>query len=288
MKAAMGSRKPFFSVVMPVYNAQEYVSCAIESVLVQNDVDWELVAVDDHSTDRTPEILAAYAQQDPRIRVLRNHENFKIAKSLNRGIEAARAEWIVRIDADDFFMPDYLKNLRTHVRKVPSLNCFFSSWITVVDESNQKILDVRLPHADMIRRMMKIENFLYHPATSFPKSLWRKAGGYPEIDRTVAEDTAMWTKFFEIGAQLIMIPRFLINYRVHYSNITSVNDAKLMERSGAQAWQKTVRQNREWRISLYLKQRMLKLARTEILLLAKMQKYLSLKNLHYFLLTFLP
>lgn len=286
MSAAINSPGPFFSVVMPVYNAQEYVSCAIESVIAQSEPDWELVIIDDHSTDRTPEILRDWAARDARIRVLKNAENLKIAKSLNRGVECARGKWIVRIDADDFFTPVYLKTLRSHAGNASSPDYFFSSWITVVDESSQKILDVRLPGAEMIRRMMKIENFLYHPATSFPKTLWKKVGGYPE-DRVIAEDTAMWIKFFDASAKLIMIPRFLVNYRIHYSNNTSINDAKLLDQAGTADW-KTIRQNREWRISLYLKQKMLKLARTEILLLTRMQKYLSFKNLQYFLLTFLP
>ncbi|HLD50433.1 MAG TPA: glycosyltransferase family 2 protein [bacterium] len=287
MSATIDPLGPFFSVVMPVYNAQEYVSRAIESVFTQSDPDWELVIIDDHSTDRTPEILRDWASRDARIRVVRNTENIKIAKSLNRGIESARGKWIVRIDADDFFTPVYLKKLRIHAENAPSPDYFFSSWITVVDESSKKILDVRLPGAERIRRMMKIENFLYHSATSFSKRLWQKVGGYPE-DPTMAEDVGMWIRFFEHKAQLAMIPQFLVNYRIHYSNNTSMNDAKLLEQTAGTAGWKTIRQNREWRISLYLKQKMLKLARTEILLLARMQKYLSLKNLQYFLLTFLP
>lgn len=277
---------PFFSIVMPVHNAEVYVSDAIESVLAQTQSDWELVAVDDFSGDGTPEILAAYAAGDPRIRVLRNDQNLNIAPSLNRGIRSAHGAWIVRLDADDFFYSNYLEILRAYVEERRG-DYFFSSWTTVVDESGEKILDVRLPKAETVRRMMKIENFLYHPATSFPKRLWEKVGGYPEKDRTVAEDTALWNEFFGAGAKLVMIPQFLLNYRLHYSNITSQNDAKLFDGTETRAW-KTIRQNREWKISLYLKQKKLKMARTEILILGRMQKGLSLKNIQYFLLTFLP
>ena len=278
---------PYFSVVMPVYNGQAYVSSAIESVLKQTDPDWEFIIVDDCSLDQTPEILNQFAKKDLRIRIFRNQQNRNIAPSLNRGIKEARGRLIVRIDADDFFKPTYLEILREYTEKKADENSFFSSWITVVDEAGQKILDVRLPDAETIRRMMKIENFLYHPATSFSKKLWEKVGGYPEKDRTIAEDTALWTKFIEAGATLVMIPYFLMNYRLHYSNITSINDAKLFRESDS-ADCETIRQNREWRVSLYLKQKMLGPARTEILMLGKSQKRLSLKNIQYFLLTFLP
>jgi len=280
---------PFFSVVMPVYNGQAYLSAAAESVLAQSDPDWELVIVDDHSTDRTPEMLAAFVSRDARVRVLTNSEKLKIAKSLNRGILSARAPWIVRLDADDWFTPTYLKVIRESIEKTRFTSdvCFFSTWITVVDEAGDKVLDVQLPEADIIRKMMTIENFLYHPATSFTKALWEKAGGYPEKDSPIAEDTALWCRFFDLGAVLVMISKFLVNYRIHYVNTTSLNDAKLRPEAGSLD-RKTLRQNREWRISLFLKQKMLKLARAEIVLLVSMQKHLSLKNLQYYLLTFLP
>jgi len=278
---------PFFSIVMPVYNGADYVSGAIESILDQSDWSWELIIVDDASTDRTPEILHDYAQKDPRIRVFRNHKNMNIATSLNRGIREARGNLIVRIDADDFFNPPYLEVLREYAERLLPANFFFSAWVTVVDEGGKKILDVRLPKSEKIRSMMKIENFIYHPATSFPKQLWEKVGGYPEKQSAVAEDTALWNLFFKADAKLVMIPQFLINYRIHYSNITSVNDAQLTGEAGRTEW-RTIRQNREWRASLYLKQKMLKSARAEILMLSRDQKRLSLKNIQYFILTFLP
>lgn len=282
------SPRPFFSVVMPVYNGERYVSETIESVLAQTDPDWELVIVDDFSGDRTSEILAAYSAKDKRLRGISNQENRKAAGSLNRGIRAARGEWIAHIDADDIFTPDYLKTLRPHAEKA-AFECFFSSWITVIDESSVKILDVRLPKAGTIQRMMKNENFLYHSGTIFSRQLWEKVGGYPEEDLTAAEDAAMWNRFFEESAKLVMIPEFLVKYRLHQTNMTSVKDAKLFLSSTAAARdQRMIRQNHEWRASLYLKQRMLKPARTEILEIGRTQKSLSLKNIQYYLLTFLP
>jgi len=281
-------QRPFFSVVMPVYNGETYISDAIESVVAQTDLDWELVIINDCSNDQTPRILADYASRENRIQVLSNGQNLRVARSLNRGIQAARGKWIVRLDADDVFTPGYLEALRSYNEKAGP-DYFFSSWITVMDESSNKILDVRLPKAETIRRMMKIENFLYHPATSFSKCLWEKVGGYPEHDPAIAEDTAMWNRFFLAQAKLVMIPDFLVRYRLHYTNMTSVKDAKLLLNSVTTSRDcRMIRQNREWRASLFLKQRMLKLARLEILKIGQMQKYLSLKNSQYFLLTFLP
>lgn len=283
----MDTKTPFFSVVTPVYNGQAFLSDTIESVLAQTDADWEMVIVNDCSKDRSGEIAESFSQKDPRIRVLHNERNLRIAASLNRGCAAAKGKWIVRLDSDDCFRPSYLAALREVIEKEKRGNCFFSSWITVMDEKGESLVDVRLPDAETIRKMMKIENFLYHPATSFSKSLWNTAGGYTESGLTIAEDTDMWLKFFEAGARLVMIPQFLVRYRVHYSNATSVTDARLNEETSAKE-QKAIRQNREWRISLYLKQKELKRARREIIDLSKTFRTLSLKNLQYFFLTFLP
>jgi len=283
----MRSAAPFFSVVIPAYNAETYIATAVESVIAQTDRDWELVIVDDSSQDATSDILLKYVAQDPRIRVFRNDQNLKVARSLNRGIKLAAGKWIVRLDADDFFTPVYLSSLRQYAEKNNSPDHFFSAWIAAVDEKGQKILDVRLPEAEKIQSMMKIENFLYHPATSFSKELWEKVGGYPEEDSDQAEDAAMWNRFIEANAKLVMIPEFLVNYRLHYTNMTSVKDAHLVAFESGPDW-KGIRQNKEWRASLFLKQKMLKPARNEIITIAKLQRRLSFKNIQYFLLTFLP
>lgn len=287
MSLNLESHRPFFSVIMPVFNGQAYVEETIESVLAQTDQDWEFVIVDDYSNDHTPAILEHYATKDKRIRLFRNNKSCKVAKSLNRAIEEARGRLMVRLDADDLFRPHYLTTLRPHAEHETSPYTFFSAWTTVVDECGETILDVRLPNADKIKQMMRIENFLYHPATSFTKELWRKAGGYPE-DPDIAEDTAMWNKFFDANAKLVMIPQFLVKYRLHYTNLTSIKDAHL-RRDQAEAHDlRTIRQNKEWRISLFLKQKMLKPAREEIIKLVKIQKHWSFKNRQYYFLTFLP
>ena len=277
--------QPFFSVIMPVYNGQAYVTHAIQSVLAQTNKSWELILIDDCSSDRTPEILAQF--EEPRVRIFRNARNLNIAGSLNRGIQEARGKWMVRIDSDDYFTPEYLNILQPYAEAGLWQNSFCSTWVTCVDEEGKKIVDVRLPKSETIHRMMKMENFLYHPATSFSKALWEKVGGYPVKEKTIAEDTLLWIRFFDADAELVMIPQFLVNYRIHYSNITSVNDAKLYEAQDSREM-KMIRQNREWRVSLYLKQEKLDLARAELVHLGRLQKYFSLKNIHYYILTFLP
>ena len=102
-------RVPAISVLMPVYNGEKYLREAIDSILGQTFTDFEFIIVDDGSTDATPRILEEYAQKDSRVRVLTNEVNSKIAASLNRGLAAARAPLIARMDADDISLPQRLE-----------------------------------------------------------------------------------------------------------------------------------------------------------------------------------
>ncbi|HEY5345943.1 MAG TPA: glycosyltransferase family 2 protein, partial [Verrucomicrobiae bacterium] len=97
---------PRISIIMPVWNGEKFLAAAVDSLLAQTFSDFELLVIDDGSTDRTPEILRAYA--DPRLRVLRlDHGGIVVA--LNHGLSQAGADWIARLDADDISLPRRLE-----------------------------------------------------------------------------------------------------------------------------------------------------------------------------------
>src|SRR5687767_4726483 len=93
------------SVVMPVYNGQRFLARAMDSLLAQSVREFELIVVDDGSTDESPALLDRYARTDARVRVIRG-DHAGISAALNRGIADARYGWIARMDADDEALPD--------------------------------------------------------------------------------------------------------------------------------------------------------------------------------------
>ena len=95
---------PHVSILMPVRNEERFLAAALRSVAAQTLTDWELVAVDDSSTDATPAILAEAARRDPRIRVLRPAER-GLVPALNAGLAACRAPLVARMDGDDVSHP---------------------------------------------------------------------------------------------------------------------------------------------------------------------------------------
>ena len=99
---------PKISIIIPVYNVEDYLSMCIESVIAQTYKDWELILVDDGSPDNSGSICDEYASRDPRIRVI-HKKNAGVSAARNTGIEAANGEWISFIDSDDWVDTDYLE-----------------------------------------------------------------------------------------------------------------------------------------------------------------------------------
>ena len=94
------------SVLMSVYNADKYLTEAMDSILAQTYPDFEMIVVNDKSTDKSGDILKAFAQKDPRIVILENAQNLGLTRSLNRGLAIAKGEYVARMDADDISAPD--------------------------------------------------------------------------------------------------------------------------------------------------------------------------------------
>src|SRR3989338_6124930 len=100
---------PEVSVLMPAYNAGKYIGEAIESILHQTFTDFELVIVDDGSTDNTWDIIQEYKKTDNRIVAIKNDKNIKLALTLNKGIGLCKGTYVVRMDANDYSYPDRIE-----------------------------------------------------------------------------------------------------------------------------------------------------------------------------------
>ena len=108
---------PFFSIIMPVYNVEKYIQKALDSVVRQDETDWELIVVNDASPDRSAEICEEWARRDERIRVIHLPQNKGLSHARNVGMDAARGRYILFLDSDDWIDTDLLKILREAVEK---------------------------------------------------------------------------------------------------------------------------------------------------------------------------
>ena len=115
---------PKLSVVLPVFNRQDMVHHAIQSIMDQTFDDWELIVVDDGSTDRTAAVVKPYLQ-DPRVRYVVNKTNNGISYTRNRGNKLAQADWIVVQDSDDMSLPDRLQTFWDYIQENPDVDYIY-------------------------------------------------------------------------------------------------------------------------------------------------------------------
>lgn len=213
----MSVNKPTISVLMPAYNAQQYLAQTVESVLAQTFRGFEFIIVDDGSTDRTPQMLAEYAARDERVRVL-TISNCGISKACNAGLATCRGEFIARIDADDVTKPNRLEVQLKYMREHDLVAC--GSWHDLIDERGRflKVLKVPVDDADIQREALKGHGSICNPTSMVRHQSLLEIGGYNE-ELPVAEDLDCWLRLGEIG-KLGNIPESLTQYRLHSNSIS--------------------------------------------------------------------
>jgi hypothetical protein len=221
------------TVLMAVHDGEPYVMQAIGSVLAQSFADFELLVVDDASSDGTPRLLAAI--EDPRVRVLRNERNVGQVPSLNRGLREARGELIARLDADDWCRADRLELQVAALDAEPDV-AVVGSWATVVDADDCDVGVARQPIRDYV-------DFLYlnlvawvqipHPAATYRRDVVLGLGGYDET-LGPSEDKDLWRKIAlsRLGGRNVEAE--LIRYRVHSGQLSHVR-ANQQQRHDAQS-----------------------------------------------------
>jgi len=212
----MKSSQPQITVLMPAYNAAAYIAEAIQSVLGQTFTDFELLIVNDGSSDNTLQIIRAF--KDERVVVI-SQPNMGVAAALNTGLVHAKAELIARFDADDVCYPQRLE------KQVDFLKA--NSEYVMVGGDADYIQD----NGDMLYRFHCIANsheqimdklYFYcpflHPTVMYRKEVICSVGGYP-VDAHNFEDYLLWTKIAGLG-KFYNIPEALIKYRLNASSVT--------------------------------------------------------------------
>ncbi|MGC2774165.1 MAG: glycosyltransferase, partial [Bradyrhizobium sp.] len=204
---------------MTVYNDLRFLDAAVDSILQQEFRDLELVIVDDGTGQDA--IFEALERRDPRIRLVINPANLGTAAAANRGIEAARADIIVRLDADDVAEPTRIGRLVAALADDPQLG-LVGSWCTVTDEAGQPHGVAHMPQTDLeIRWTILFHNPFYHSTVAFRRSCFEAAGCY-KIDEWVSQDHYLWFHMLPLcRARNIAEP--LVRYRMNPRGLTAMN-----------------------------------------------------------------
>lgn len=201
------------SIIMPVYNAQRWLQQAIDSVVAQSCRNWELVAVDDGSTDTSPDLLADYARREPRIRVLRQN-NTGVAAARNKAIEAARGDFVAFLDADDWWLPDKLERQLDCLRRSGASICYAPYFR--VDEQGQ-VLGTVLPPARVTHADMLDSNFIGNLTGVYARTL-----GDTRFRDIGHEDYVFWLEQVQRAGFAVRVPgaEVLAAYRVRERSLS--------------------------------------------------------------------
>ncbi len=211
---------PFISIVIPTFNRAEYISKALNSVIDQTFKDWELIIVDNNSTDHTDKIINQYT--DPRIRYLKIKNDGVIAKSRNLGIEVSKGEWIAFLDSDDWWTKDKLEVCFNNIHN----NVDFIYHKVEVIDANQKFYYLKNKFKgrklnrpilnDLLVGAIKHGNAIGSSSVIVRKSLLDKIGGISENKNLVAsEDYNTWLRIAQITDQFKYLEKRLGYYLIH-------------------------------------------------------------------------
>ncbi|MEA2327720.1 MAG: hypothetical protein QOE68_2679 [Thermoanaerobaculia bacterium] len=208
---------PRVSVLLPVWNGEAFLGEAMESMLRQTFSSFELIVIDDGSTDRTAAIAERFASLDSRVRVLRRaHEGFSPA--LNAGLAAARGEYVARMDADDISLPQRLEKQVAYLDAHPAC-VVLGTWIEVVEQAGRHVglKTFVTTHDEIFAALLRFISPLAHPTIVARRDVLRGAGGY-DARRYPSEDLDLWFRLAESG-ELANLGEALLQHRRHKAAI---------------------------------------------------------------------
>lgn len=215
---------PRVTVLLAVRNGEPFVRECVASVLEQTFADFELLVVDDASSDRTVEIVESFA--DPRVRVLRNKRNVGQAPSLNRGLREAVGDYVARIDADDRCRPTRLERQVAILDREPSVG-LVGTWLEIVGEDGRRLHWLRETLADYVdfvfhTLIMRVQ--IPHPAALYRRRPVLDLGAYDE-STAPAEDKDLWRKLALGRWDARIVPEPLVVYRYHDAQLSQTQAA---------------------------------------------------------------
>jgi glycosyltransferase involved in cell wall biosynthesis len=214
--------EPLVSVFIPVYNAEGYIEDAIDSVLNQTYQNFEIIVLNDGSTDQTQHILKELAKKDERIKIYKNEQNLGLTLTRNKGINLCKGEYIALLDADDLMVKQRIEKQIDFLKTNPDYDAV-SSWMQIFDQYGLKQI---IRYRETMNDYKSVSIFyspISHAAALFKSSVIQKLGYRTPFK--FAEDYDMWFRFL-MHYKVAVIPEVLYLYRNHEAQTISDTNKK--------------------------------------------------------------
>ena len=212
------------SIILPTYNGSKRIEMAIQSVLAQKYTNWELLVLDDGSSDNTALIVDNFVKQDSRIIYIKNEINLGIQKTLNKGLREAKGEYIARIDDDDVWVDQNKLTEQALFLEKNKEYVLVGTGVIIVDEHNKELFRYLLPEKDIqIRKTILGKNCFIHSSVLFIKDVVLKIGGYDEsINTRHVEDYDLWLRLGLCG-KFANLSSYSVRFKLHDASISAQN-----------------------------------------------------------------
>ena len=210
---------PEISVIMSVYNGEAYLEEAIESVRNQTFKSWELIVINDCSTDSTSEILAEFASKDKRIKVHTNEVNLRLPASLNKAISLCSGKYIARMDADDICLPQRFEKQHKFMEDHQDVALSSCRFMTVKNGVYASGGAGGRCDFNALKAMLLVSNPILHPGVIAKAEVMKKFNY--DTSLTCTEDLELWTRMVMENQKIEILPECLLIYRLHDKQITS-------------------------------------------------------------------
>lgn len=212
----MVETSPNVTVILPTFNAGDFLRPAVESILGQTYRDFELLLIDDGSTDDSVESLASSTETE-RLRIIRQ-PNLGLAATLNRGLHEARGKLIARMDADDIADKDRLRSQADRFLTQPDLVLLGGQIRRVAEGHVLSISNFPCTHTEILNGLLNRAHVLSHPAVMYRREAAIEVGGYWTTG--LSEDWDLFLKLSDVGS-LANLPDPVLDYRYHVDSINS-------------------------------------------------------------------
>ena len=221
------SKEPKVSIVLPVYNGERYLAEAIDSIVAQTLTDWELILVNDCSSDSTRQIASRYADKDSRIRIIDHEVNLRVPKSLNEGFEAAKGKYYTWTSDDNILHPEMLESLANELDSKQYVGFAFSNF-NFIDENGKVIIDKRFGDRKRLGSVADVVDNGYGASFLFKKELVDTVGIY-DPDMYLCEEYDYALRTYCRGVGVSFVPRVLYSFRLHGESQTSTKQSALYD-----------------------------------------------------------
>jgi glycosyltransferase involved in cell wall biosynthesis len=213
---------PLISVITPVYNREKYITESIDSILNQTYQNFELILIDDCSTDRTNEILNNFLKKDSRVKLLKNKKNIGPTNSFNKGLLISKGEYIAKMDSDDISIKNRFEKQIDFFNKCINLDVLGTGAI-IIDETGKELDRKKFPpdYKSIKKRIIKTSP-VFDPSVMIKSHVLKEVGSFD--DRLApADDFHLWLSLFKKKKIISNLNDYLIKYRMHDENLTKIN-----------------------------------------------------------------